>query len=74
MHKGMHNGNEILYIITDTSDEDYAKHYFRKTRIEYSIIKIYLKIFQKIISKKLFLFKNGIKGDGIFGFQTDIIF
>ncbi len=24
MHKGIYNGNEILYIITDASDKDYV--------------------------------------------------
>ena len=38
MHKGIHNENEILYIITDASDKNYVNTNFRKTKMEYSII------------------------------------
>ena len=34
MHKGIYEGNQILYIITDGSDENYTKTPFRKTRME----------------------------------------
>ena len=71
MHKGMHNGNEILYIITDTSDEDYANIISEKQELNIQLSKS-LKNTPENNLQKIFLFKNGIKGDGIFGFQTDI--
>ena len=71
MHKGMHNGNEILYIITDASDKDYANFISDKQELNIQLSKS-LKNIPENNLQKIFLFKNGIEGDGIFGFQTDI--
>ena len=71
MHQGIHSGNNILYIITDTSDQDYAKTISEKQKwniqLSQSIKDIPESNFQKI-----FIFKNGIKGDGLFGFQNEV--
>ena len=71
MHKGMHNGNEIFYIITDASDKDYVDIISEKQELNIQLSKS-LKNIPENNLQKIFLFKNGIKGDGIFGFQTDI--
>ena len=34
MHKGIYEGNELLYIITDSSDKDYAKLLSEKQQLE----------------------------------------
>ena len=71
MHKGIHNENKILYIITDASDKNYVNTISEKQewniQLSKSITDIPENNFQKI-----FIFKNGIKGDGIFGFQNEI--
>ena len=71
MHKGIHNGDEILYIITDASDKDYVNTISGKQewniQLSTAINDIPESNFQKI-----FIFKNGIRGDGIFGFQNEI--
>ena len=71
MHKGMYNGNEIFYIITDASDKDYVNTISEKQELNIQLSKP-LKNIPENNLQKIFLFKNGIKGDGIFGFQTDI--
>ena len=71
MHKGIYEGNQTLYIITDSSDEDYAKTLSEKqgwnVELATAIGNIPEDAFQK-----LFIFKNGIKGDGIYGFQDEV--
>ena len=71
MHKGIHEGNQILYVITDGSDEDYAKFLSEKQgwRVEYSRA---ISDIPEDVLQKLFIFKNGIKGDGIYGFQDEV--
>ena len=71
MHKGMHNGNEILYIITDASDKDYVNTISEKQELNIQLSKS-LKNIPENNLQNIFLFKNGIKGDGLFGFQSDI--
>ncbi|ARS65271.1 hypothetical protein NMSP_1673 [Candidatus Nitrosomarinus catalina] len=71
MHKGLHNGNEILYIITDASDKNYVNTISEKQELNIQLSKS-LKNIPENNLQKIFLFKNGIEGDGFFGFQTDI--
>jgi len=71
MHKGIHNGNEILYIITDTSDKDYRNIISEKQKWNIQLSKKLIDIPENNL-QKIFIFKNGIKGDGIFGFQNEI--
>jgi len=71
MHKGIHNTNEILYIITDASDKDYVNTISEKQKWNIQLSKS-LKDTPKNNFQKIFIFKNGIKGDGIFGFQNEI--
>ena len=71
MHKGIHNGNEILYIITDASDKDYVKNISEKQKWNIQLSKS-IKDISENNFQKIFIFKNGIKGDGIFGFQNEI--
>ena len=71
MHKGMHNGNEILYIITDASSKDYVNTISEKQEFNIQLSKSLENIPENNL-QKIFLFKNGIKGDGIFGFQNEI--
>jgi len=71
MHKGIHNGNEILYIITDASDKNYVKTISEKQEWNIQLSKS-IKSISENNFQKIFIFKNGIKGDGIFGFQNEI--
>ena len=71
MHEGIYEGNPVLYIITDASDEDYAKALSEKQgwRVEYSRA---ISDIPEDHLQKLFIFKNGVQGNGIYGFQDEV--
>ena len=71
MHKGIYEGNQILYIITDGSDEDYTKILSEKQGWKVELALAIADIPEDAL-QKLFIFKNGIKGDGIYGFQDEV--
>ncbi len=71
MHKGIYAGNQILYIITDGSDEDYSKTLSEKQGWNVELASAISNVPEDAL-QKLFIFKNGIKGDGIYGFQDEI--
>jgi hypothetical protein len=71
MHKGIYEGNQVLYIITDGSDEDYAKTITEKQEWNVEIAPVIADVPENTL-QKLFIFKNGVKGDGIYGFQNDV--
>ena len=71
MHKGIHNENQILYIITDASDKNYVNIISEKQEWDIQLSKS-IKDIPENNFQKIFIFKNGIKGDGVFGFQNEI--
>ena len=71
MHKGIYEGNPVFYIITDGSDEDYAKTITEKQEWNVELSTVIADVPENIL-QKLFVFKNGIKGDGIYGFQDEV--
>jgi hypothetical protein len=71
MHQGIHTGNDILYIITDASDQYYVNTISEKQKWKIQLSKS-IKDVPENNSQKIFIFKNGIKGNGLFGFQNEI--
>ena len=71
MHKGIYAGNQILYIITDGSDEDYVTTLSEKQGWNVELASAIANVPEDAL-QKLFIFKNGIKGDGIYGFQDEV--
>ena len=71
MHTGLYEGEQVLYIITDGSDEEYAKTISDKQSWRVEIAPAISDIPDNSL-QKLFVFKNGIRGDGISGFQNDV--
>lgn len=71
MHKGIYEGNQVLYIITDGSDEDYAKIISEKQEWNIELASVLADVPENTL-QKLFIFKNGVKGDGIYGFQNEV--
>ena len=71
-HKALYDGNEVLYIITDSSDKEYAT---TLTENQDWIVSHAQGISNLNTNQdqKLFIFKNGIEGDGIYGFQNEVI-
>jgi hypothetical protein len=72
MHKGIYEGNQVLYIMTDTNDEAYAKIISEKQGWNMELAPPLGNVPENTL-QKLFIFKNGIKGDGIYGFQNEVI-
>jgi len=72
MHKGIYNGNQVFYIITDSSDKDYAQTITEKQNWNVEFSSIISDVPNDVLGK-LFIFKNGVKGDGIFGFQNEVV-
>ena len=71
MHKGIYGGSQVLYIITDGSDEDYTKILSEKQGWNVELATSISKVPEEAL-EQLFIFKNGIKGDGIYGFQDEV--
>jgi len=71
MHKGIYSGNQILYIITDGSDEDYTKILSEKQGWNVELALAIADVPEDAL-QKLYIFKNGVKGDGIYGFQDEV--
>jgi len=71
MHKGIYGGNQILYIITDGSDEDYTKILSEKQGWNVELALAIANVPEDTL-QKLYIFKNGVKGDGIYGFQDEV--
>ena len=75
MHKGWwHDSSvddQIMYIITDSSDSEYADGLSRiqKWRVEHAPG---LDGVPEEFVKKVYIFKNGLKGDGLYGYQEEV--
>lgn len=71
LHTGMYDGGEILYIITDGSDEKYADTLseMQGWRVELAPP---LQNISAGILQDLYVFTNGVDGDGIYGFQGEV--
>jgi hypothetical protein len=71
MHEGFYNDNSIFYIITDSSQQEYAEMITKKQGWKVEIASSIEKISEDTL-QKIFIFKNGVKGDGIYGHQKEI--
>jgi hypothetical protein len=71
MHEGFYNGNSTFYIITDSSQQEYAEMITKKQGWKVEISPPIEKISEDTL-QKIFIFKNGVKGDGIYRHQKEI--
>ncbi|MCI4433185.1 MAG: hypothetical protein JHC41_06265 [Nitrosopumilus sp.] len=71
MHEGLYDNNPIFYIITDSSQQEYAKMLSTKQGWKVEIAPSIKKISENTL-QKIFIFKNGVKGDGINKYQNEI--
>ena len=71
MHEGLYDGNPIFYIITDSSQQGYAEMLTTKQGWKVEIAPSIKKIPENIL-QKIFIFKNGVRGDGINKYQKEI--
>lgn len=71
MHEGLYNGNSTFYIITDSSQQEYAEMITKKQGWKVEIAPSIEKISEDTL-QTIFIFKNGVKGDGIYRHQKEI--
>ena len=71
MHKGTFGGNEILYIITDGSDEEYSNFLTEKQGWKVELAPPLAKTPEDAL-QRMYIFKNGIEGEGILGYQSEV--
>lgn len=71
MHKGIFNSTSLFYIITDSSDQDFAKIISEKQswKVEFSPP---IGNTPSTALQKIYVFTNGITGNGIYGFQNEV--
>jgi hypothetical protein len=71
MHEGLYDGNPIFYIITDSSQKGYAEMLTTKQGWKVAIAPSIKKTSENTL-QKIFIFKNGVGGDGINKYQKEI--
>ena len=71
MHLGIFESESVYYIITDTNDESYASLISEKQNWQVELAPP-LANTPKSVSDDVYVFKNGISGNGIYGFQDEL--
>jgi hypothetical protein len=71
MHLGSHDGESVYYIITDTNDETYAELLTEKQNWKVELAPP-LANTPKSTLDDIYVFKDGISGKGIYGFQDEL--
>jgi hypothetical protein len=71
MHKGIFNSSSIFYIVTDSSDQEYAKIITEKQGWKVELAPPIADT-PEIALQQMFVFTNGVTGDGIYGYQSEV--
>ncbi len=71
MHKGIFNSNSTFYIITDSSDKDLAEKITKKQGWKVELAPPLSNAPESAL-QKIFVFTNGVAGDGIYGYQSNV--
>jgi hypothetical protein len=71
MHQGYYNGEDVYYIITDSSDPTHAEIITANQGWQVELAPL-LKNAPEDALSKVYLFTNGIDGDGIHGYQGQV--
>ena len=71
MHQGYYNGEDVFYIITDSSDPKHAEIITAKQGWQVELAPLLKNTPEEALSK-VYLFTNGIEGDGIHGYQGQV--
>ena len=71
MHGGLHEGSPVFYIVTDASDQEFAKRIseMQGWHVEFAAP---LGVAPENALQKIFVFTNGIGGDGLYGYQNEV--
>jgi hypothetical protein len=71
MHKGLYNGSPVYYIITDSSSNAEAKRLSFNKSWQIQTAPLLSQVPQKMLPK-IYIFTNGIPGNGTKGFQNEV--
>ncbi len=71
MHQGFYNGQSVYYIITDSSDPAHAEIITENQGWKVELAPLLANAPANALSKT-YMFKNGISGDGVHGFQGEV--
>ncbi|AFS82559.1 DUF7482 domain-containing protein [Candidatus Nitrosopumilus sediminis] len=71
MHQGYYNGEDVYYIITDSSDPTHAEIITTNQGWQVELAPLLKNTPEEALSK-VYLFTNGIEGDGIHGYQGQV--
>ncbi|MBI5146405.1 MAG: hypothetical protein HZA84_04205 [Thaumarchaeota archaeon] len=71
LHKGWYNEQSVYYIITDSSEQKHADIIAEKQGWKVELAPLLATTPAEALSKT-YIFTNGVKGDGIHGFQGEI--
>lgn len=71
MHTGFYNGESLFYIVTDSSEKEYSQKISEKQewKVEFSPP---LSKTPETALQKIYVFTNGVQGDGFYGFQGEV--
>jgi len=71
MHKGIYEGEALMYIITDGSDAEYADKITQSQgwRVEHAPA---MGEPPESVLQQVYVFKNGVEGDGLYGYQDEV--
>ena len=71
MHMGFYNGEQTFFIITDSSDSDFAAIISEKQGWKVETAPPLANTSEEAL-QKIFVFTNGVQGEGIYGYQEEI--
>ncbi len=71
MHMGFYNGESLFYIVTDSSEKEYSKKISEKQEWKVEFSPPLSKIPETSL-QKIYVFTNGVQGDGFYGFQGEV--
>ena len=71
MHMGFYNGESLFYIVTDSSEKEYSKKISEKQEWTVEFSPPLSKIPETAL-QKIYVFTNGVQGDGFYGFQGEV--
>ncbi len=71
LHRGLYNGESVYYIITDSSEQKHADIITNAQKWKVELAPLLANAPKEALSTT-YIFTNGIKGDGIHGFQEEV--
>lgn len=71
MHAGMHDGGQVLYIVTDASDADWAEDITDRQGWRVEVAPPLASAPEDSLNT-MYVFTNGVAGDGLYGYQGEV--